>query len=74
MILRWSGNSTKVLCLVNAKERLESDEYLGILLGLFEDVTLGEGNFELKRICDCNVGEYAVKDLVNKLEQVYELT
>lgn len=66
MILEWNNNNPRVLWLINSRDRMESEEYTSIILGLFEDITEGEGSFELKRIFDSNVEEYDIEDLINK--------
>lgn len=72
MILKWNNNKPKVLCLINSEDRIESEEYISILLGLFEDLTEGEGAFELKRILDLNVNEYDIEDLIRTHTLVYD--
>jgi len=34
-----------VLCIINSRDRMESEEYMSIILGLFEDITEGEAGF-----------------------------
>nr|WP_288824887.1 hypothetical protein [uncultured Clostridium sp.] len=72
MILEWCNNKPRVLCLINSRERMKSEEYTSIILGLFEDITEGEESFELKRIFDLNVDEYDIEDLINKHTLIYD--
>lgn len=64
MIIEWNHNRPRVLCLINSVERMNSEEYASIMLGLFEDLTEGEGSFELKCLHDLEVEEYDVEDLI----------
>lgn len=73
MILEWNKNKPLVLCLINSRDRMESEEYMSIILGLFEDITEGEGSFELKRIFDLNVDEYDINDLINKHSLMFRM-
>lgn len=72
IIIKWSDGIPEVLCFINVKDRMESEEYTSIILALFEDLTDGEGTFELKRIYDTNVEEYDIKDLINKHTMFYD--
>lgn len=72
MILEWNDNKPKVLILINSRDRMDSEEYTNIILGIFEDLTDGEGTFELKRIFDANVNEYDVEDLINMHTIIYK--
>lgn len=63
IVLEWNNNEPRVLVITNSTERMTSEEYTSIILGLFEDVTDGEGTFKLKCIFDTNVAEYDIEDL-----------
>ena len=63
LILKWNHHQPKVLLLTASHERITSEEYNSIILGLFEDLTDGEGTFELKYIFDANIAEYDIEEL-----------
>ena len=73
IILQWSNSGPKVLMITSSDEHIESDEYTSIILGLFEDITDGEGTFELKRLYDKDVDDYSIEDLKKKHKTVYSI-
>lgn len=72
LVIKWVENSPLVMCIIKEADRVESEEYLSIILGLFEDITDGEGTFELKRILDLDVEEYDIEDLLKKHSLIFE--
>ena len=52
IILYWNDKEPEVLCLTISKDRLKSEEYLSIILGLFEDLIEGDKTLQLRRIFD----------------------
>lgn len=71
IILEWNNNEPRVLLITNSNDRMVSEEYTGIILGLFEDLTGGEGTFQLRRIYDKNVDEYDIQDLQKIHRKIY---
>lgn len=53
----------EVLCCVRISERVNDEYYYGYLLKLFENLTCGEGSFEVKRIVVGDIEEYDIDDL-----------
>lgn len=73
IILQWSNSGPRVLMITSSDEHMKSEEYTTIILGLFEDITEGEGTYELKRLCDMNVEEYSIEDLKKRHRKVYSI-
>lgn len=71
IILQWSNSGPKVLMITVSDLRMKSDEYTSIIWGLFEDLTEGEGTFEIRRLCDMDVDEYDIEDLKKKHEEIF---
>ncbi|NLL68207.1 MAG: hypothetical protein GX236_11010 [Clostridiaceae bacterium] len=71
IVLNWNHNKPNVLWLIKLEGRLKSEEYESIVLGLFEDVSGGEGTFILKRKLDTNVEEYDVNNLIDEYTKVF---
>lgn len=72
IVLEWNNNEPRVLVITKSADRMTSEEYTGIILGLFEDLTDGEGTFYLKRIFDTNVDEYDIDDMKKLHIKFYE--
>lgn len=72
LIVNWCDDMLRVLCLMKSKDRLVSEEYTSIILGIFEDLTDGEGTFRLEKVFDPEVEEYDVQDLVNIHSSIYK--
>lgn len=72
LIIKWVENIPLAMCLVKKSDRVGSEEYQSIILGLFEDLTDGEGSFGLKYIVDREVDEYDIEDLIKKHSLLYQ--
>ena len=59
----------KVLLLSKDADRIKNDEYLSYILGIFEDLTDGEGSFCIRRVYDEELDKYDVNDLIEKLNE-----
>ncbi len=73
MIIKWCDDIPRVLCLLKSKDRLVLEEYTSIILGLFEDLTDGEGTFRLEKVFDPEVEEYDIQDLMDKHSSIYKI-
>jgi len=69
-IIKFDNSNIKACMLIKSSERIDSEEYVSIILGLFEDIIPDDGDFKLDKLLDSEVDEYYPKDLIDMLESL----